>query len=243
MVATKDQKASTAAAMIYENWILKFGAPSQILSDRGSSFLNELFQTFLHMDGMNIRHVKTSPYHAQCNGLTENMNKSIIIVIRAHCHDKDNWPDYLSTISSGLNNTVNTALQVSPYFVLFGIEFRSPLDILMSDTDQQTARSDNNLAGLQDLAEKMRILREVIHSNVSAARRYIEENRNQTATTPTFTLGQRVFLDNRFDSRQVKNRKHGTRFLARSFWYPNAVKTSFVSSILRQAAFCAIGLI
>jgi hypothetical protein len=46
MIATKDQKAETAAKAIMDNIILKFGCFRYLVSDRSPSWLNNLFQEF-----------------------------------------------------------------------------------------------------------------------------------------------------------------------------------------------------
>ena len=70
--ATKTDDAATVAKFLYENIISRYGCPKELVSDRGTHFLNktiaELTTRFL------IKHRKTSPYHPRANGQTEKTN-------------------------------------------------------------------------------------------------------------------------------------------------------------------------
>jgi hypothetical protein len=61
LIATRDMKAETAAQAIMDHFILKFGTFRYLISDRSSSWLNQLFEAFLKMPGMQAHHIKTSP--------------------------------------------------------------------------------------------------------------------------------------------------------------------------------------
>ena len=45
------------------------GIPDIIVSDNGTVFTSEEFETFMKLNG--IRHIKTAPYHPSTNGLAE----------------------------------------------------------------------------------------------------------------------------------------------------------------------------
>jgi hypothetical protein len=72
--ATADQKSETAARIVLDEIILRFGCPRYLISNRGSSWLNEFFQSFLKMCHTAISHIKTSPYKACTNSLSEIQN-------------------------------------------------------------------------------------------------------------------------------------------------------------------------
>ena len=59
--AVKTNTGVHAAIFMYENIILRFGCPKILVSDRGSHFLNELFEEMTTR--FHINHQKTTPYH------------------------------------------------------------------------------------------------------------------------------------------------------------------------------------
>lgn len=67
-LAMKNQRASTIATLLVEQVFCQYGYPATILSDRGKNFLSHLMSSVLQL--LKIRHLKTSSYHPQTNGLT-----------------------------------------------------------------------------------------------------------------------------------------------------------------------------
>jgi hypothetical protein len=70
LIPTKDMRAETAAQEIMDHLSLRFGAFRYLVSDRSISRLNQLFEAFLKMPGMQAHHVRTSPFRPQTNSLT-----------------------------------------------------------------------------------------------------------------------------------------------------------------------------
>ena len=66
---TKDQKASTAARILYEGFILIFGAPKRILMDQGKAFTSEVVGQLCLQFG--ISQLTTTAYHPQGNSQVE----------------------------------------------------------------------------------------------------------------------------------------------------------------------------
>ena len=60
------------ARFLYENILSRYGCPKELISDRGTHFLNETIE--LLAKNFFIKHRKTSPYHPRANGQTEKIN-------------------------------------------------------------------------------------------------------------------------------------------------------------------------
>jgi hypothetical protein len=73
--AVRKANAKTAAAFIYEEIICRHGCPQRILSDNGAHFKNELIQNLVQK--FEIKHLFSTPYHPQTNGLVERHNRTI----------------------------------------------------------------------------------------------------------------------------------------------------------------------
>jgi transposase InsO family protein len=56
-----------------ENILCRHGAPNKIISDRGTQFLSQVTKNIYHL--MSTRHIPTTSYHPQTNGLTERFKK------------------------------------------------------------------------------------------------------------------------------------------------------------------------
>ena len=75
----KDQKASTIAKKLYENYICIFGAPVRLHSDQGANFTSTVITELCSLLG--IQKSKTTPYCPQSNGKVERMHQTLITMI------------------------------------------------------------------------------------------------------------------------------------------------------------------
>ena len=73
--AVPEATAEQAANFIYEEIICRHGCPTKILSDRGTHFKNQLIEHLLQK--FQIKHLFSTPYHPQTNGLVERFNRTL----------------------------------------------------------------------------------------------------------------------------------------------------------------------
>ncbi|MCO5593947.1 hypothetical protein L7F22_047966 [Adiantum nelumboides] len=64
--------AADASKFVLDYFCSRFGTPLEILSDRGPSFRADLLDALL--ENLSIKHVHSTPYYPQCNGLVEKTN-------------------------------------------------------------------------------------------------------------------------------------------------------------------------
>jgi hypothetical protein len=209
LIATRDMKAETAAQAIMDHYILKFGTFRYLISDRSSSWLNQLFETFLKMPA---HHIKTSPYRPQTNSLSELQNKHIIRHLRAYCTDSTNFHEFLPAISAAINGNVNTALGTSPFFILYGMNYRFPFETALT-SNELSFREVWDMPGLESLARRLEIIRDEVHQNIREARANTERIKNVNAKPHDFQVGDRVFVSAEMDSSRITNRKHSPAFI------------------------------
>jgi hypothetical protein len=212
LVPTRDMKAETAARAIMDHVILKFGTFRYLISDRSSSWLNQLFETFLKMPGMQAHHIKTSPYRPQTNSLSELQNKHIIRHLRAYCTDSTNFHEFLPAISAAINGTVNTALGTSSFFILYGMNYRFPFETALT-SNELSFREVWDMPGLESLAKRLEIVRDIVHQNIRDARANTERIKNVNAKPHDFQVGDRVFVSAEMDSSRLTNRKHSPAYI------------------------------
>ena len=88
--ATVNNDAHTIAKFLYENIFTRYGLPIDIVSDRGTHFLNEMIQYLL--EEFMVIHKKSAPYHPQANGQAESTNKILCTVLKKVVSDnKTDW--------------------------------------------------------------------------------------------------------------------------------------------------------
>lgn len=95
--STKDQKASTVAAILLHKVFSRFGPPQVLHSDQGANFESNLMHELC--DLMGISKTRTSAYHPQCNGQVERHNCTLQDMLSAfasnHSTEWDQWLDLI----------------------------------------------------------------------------------------------------------------------------------------------------
>ncbi|CAM6093902.1 unnamed protein product [Calypogeia fissa] len=116
---TPKNDAKTAAKFMYEHIFTRFGPLLEIVSDRGTHFLNEMVEEMT--DNYLVKHRKTTPYHPKANGLIERANgitrKILNKTIAAH---KTDWDNKLFSAVFFYNLAFKTTTRHSPYFLVYG---------------------------------------------------------------------------------------------------------------------------
>jgi transposase InsO family protein len=112
--------AQEAARCLLEHFG-RFGAPSQILSDRGSHFVNHVIAEFLSFIG--TEHCLSLAYSKQENSLVERTNKEINRHTTSLFFDqriKENWRNAKPFVQRILNSNYSDRTKISPADMLFG---------------------------------------------------------------------------------------------------------------------------
>ena len=127
VVVTKDQTAKTVAEVFYKHFIVVFGVPTKLLSDRGAIFtsilVEELCATFF------IQKCRTTAYHAQCNGQVEHFHQMLFRMIGRLAHDKKaQWEQHLPELLQAYNSTRLAVPGFLPHYLMFGRHPCLPVD-------------------------------------------------------------------------------------------------------------------
>jgi hypothetical protein len=210
LLPTANMQAATAARLIMDNIILKYGTFRYLISDRSTSWLNQLFAAFLTSPSFETYHIKTSPYRAQTNSLAALQNKHMIRHLSAFAKDSSQFPQYLAAIAAGVNASVNITLGVAPYYMLYGMNYRFPFETALTSNEQAFRSYDHST--LQALAQRLQIVREIVAQNVKDAKATMERVRNVGTKPHTFQEGDRVFNSSELDKNRAFNAKHARKF-------------------------------
>ena len=144
----------TAAKKIYGDFVLRFGLPSQILHDQGREFENSLFAELEKLSG--VRKLRTTPYHPQCNGMVERMNKTILGMLRTLPEkSKSRWPESLDKLLYAYNCTTHDTTGFEPYFLMFGRHPKLPIDLILDEETEDVSQEEYMLDGGSDKCEKL----------------------------------------------------------------------------------------
>ena len=105
------------------------------MSDQGKEFCNNILKEMCYY--LNIKKVRTTPYHPQSNGAVERVHQTLRCMIgKLDNKRRKNWPDHLSSITHAYNSTRSQITGYSPYFLMMGRRPRLPVDLLFPTSRQ-----------------------------------------------------------------------------------------------------------
>jgi len=93
----------------------KYSVPSHIISNRGSEFVSNFFQSLGIALDMWLHF--TSSYHSEGDGQTECMNQTLEQYLHVYCnYQQDNWFKLLPLTEFAYNNALSSTTCVSLFF-------------------------------------------------------------------------------------------------------------------------------
>ena len=122
-----NQESYTVAETFVENYICKFGAPLELVTDNGTNFVSTLMKDVCKI--LKIKKITTSAYHPQAN-LVERSNRELKIYLRQFINGKpSSWDRHLPFFMFEYNTTTNNCTGFSPFQLLYGRAARIPTSI------------------------------------------------------------------------------------------------------------------
>ena len=134
----------------------KFGLPETIVTDNGSGFVSQEFETFLTENG--IKHVTSAPYHPASNGLAERAVQIVKRGLKKVTAGSVNTR--LSKLLLTYRMTPQSTTGISPAELLLGRRPRTRLDLLRPNTAERVEKKQMDQKARHDVRAKPRTFNE-----------------------------------------------------------------------------------
>ena len=191
VAAVPNQTAETIGRLLIELLLTRHGAPSYLLSDRGSNFLSELILEVCHLIG--TKKINTSGYHAQTDGLVERFNRTLIGMLSKWVDKKGrDWDQQLPYVLWAYRVSPHDSTGESPFFLLHGHDPRLPTELMLGSpsspyqVDQEDYVSEL-VSGLSDAWA-------LAKSRIEEAQSRQKQQYDRGIKECRFQIGQRVFV-------------------------------------------------
>jgi len=112
--------AETIATAFWTHWISRFGSPKSITTDQGTQFESAVFKHLANLVGS--KHIHTTVYHPQSNGLIERWHRSFKSFLM--CNRGTPWPELLPTVLLGLRTCFKEDIKSSVSEMVYGTPIR-----------------------------------------------------------------------------------------------------------------------
>ena len=117
------------ADFIYEEIVMRFGCPSEIITDRGANFTSGLVAAYTKRVGIN--HKLTSAFHPRTNSKVERYNGIIKQMLRKYVNGAiHRWDDFVNAALWASRIRIHSTTGFSPFYLVYGREPRLPGDVL-----------------------------------------------------------------------------------------------------------------
>ena len=142
--ALQNAKASSVVSFFYEDVICRHGCPKEILTDRGTHFVNDMLNSLC--DNFGVKHKLSTAYHPQTNGLVERFNRTLCEALAKFANDnKDDWDLFISSVLFAYRTKRHSTTRHEPFYLMYGREAILPIEFsvatqraeLSAETDPQ----------------------------------------------------------------------------------------------------------
>lgn len=125
----RNKEATTVSQALVNNFILRYGVPSELVSDQGTEFLASTFKEICKL--LHINQLNSTAYHHQTLGALENSHKNLGAYLRIQTAKYANsWSTWLPYWSFSYNTTVHTETRYTPYELVFGKHAKLPSNLI-----------------------------------------------------------------------------------------------------------------
>ncbi|CAB4418776.1 unnamed protein product [Rhizophagus irregularis] len=147
--------AEETSQFIYEDIICRHGCPAKLLSDRGTHFNNQMVEKLLEKFG--IKHVFSTPYHPQTNGLVERFNRTLCESLSKLVKQTNEWDQYIAPVLFAYRTSKYSTTKISPFYLVNGREAKLPVDNLSDNLEQINQRIFMLINDLPHVREEAKI--------------------------------------------------------------------------------------
>ena len=182
------QDAETVARKFVLEIALRFGAPTQVLTDQGSNFLSELFKNTCKL--LKIRKIQTTAFHPESNGGLERSHRVLAEYLRHYVNeDQTNWDEWMPYATYVYNTTVHSATKFTPFELIYG--FKSEIPTALKEKPSVHYNYDDYLMELRGrLQSAHEVARQRLVTKKEESKKYYDKG-----TEPCdFQVGQKVLL-------------------------------------------------
>jgi hypothetical protein len=205
-VPTEKQDGATVAQALMDVIVSRHGLPKVLLSDQGKAFCEgvaaELYKK------LDVHKKSTTPYHPQCNGLTERFNRTCIEMLsKWQVEMKDSeWDDHLPALLWAYRCHYHRDFRSSPFFMLYGRECNVPLAASIDFIDPRDKHFHSRYEYIKDLTKKLPTIWKFAQECLTAiADRYKRINEKAGLYSP-LPVGSAVYV-RILDSRKIEKGK------------------------------------
>jgi hypothetical protein len=205
-----NKEAPTVAEGIFNGWYLQYGLPNSIHTDQGSEFTNDVLKHLNQRATVDAEF--TTPYNPSANGEVERFNRTLGDCLSCYAESNPGlWHKYLPGVLFAYRTSVHATTGYTPFYLMYGREARSPIDILTSTAkDVYHDVVNYNTIITRELKKAHDIVRPRLLEN--AMRVQSKWNAAHPIKVTTYTKGDQVLMYKPNLNKQTGHPDHSAKF-------------------------------
>jgi transposase InsO family protein len=134
----RNHHATTVAEILSSEVFAVYGAPQQILSDRGPEFESQLMTELCIL--MEISKLRTTAYKPSTNGQVERFHRTLNNLLgRVVAENQRDWSEKLPYVMAAYRASVHESTGFTPNRLMFGREVSTPIDLVLGRVEKESA--------------------------------------------------------------------------------------------------------
>ena len=192
----KEATAKETVEFVYENIICRHGCPARILTDRGTHFNNLLLKRL--MKKFEIKHLMSTPYHPQTNGLVERFNRTLCEALaKTAAEHLDEWDKFIAPVLFAYRTSKHSTTRMTPFYLVYGREAKLVAD--STKMEEETNLVDHVTSQLNELPIARYNVQQQINDEQQLQKERFDQKQKKFIqfNEENLVLYYKAFMDNR----------------------------------------------
>ena len=186
------RKNTEEVTRAFVQYVTTYGAMEQVVSDRGSEFISELFQSVCKR--LQTESHLTTAFHPSANGLCERYNGVLKNTIKGlSINDKHSWDETLPFAILAINTSYQRVVEEIPYYLFFGRDAYLPYASALKPTSVDYSAGENYAA---EMTARMFVAFEIVKEKSAAEHEKSVKKQAEKAKNDNISAGSIVLLRN-----------------------------------------------
>ena len=168
------------------------GLPTEILTDQGTVFMSALHKQLC--DILEIKHIITSPYHPESDGMLERWHASMKSMIKKTELDHRDWDKCLKYLLFAYRSTPHSVTGLSPFELIYGRDVRGPLELLKDGWMIGKLPERGLHDWVEQLKEIMEAMAQLASTREKAGKVRMKQSYDKKAKSRSFEMGSMVLM-------------------------------------------------
>ena len=171
----------------------RVGIPEEILTDQGTNFMSNLLEEVYRL--LQIKRIRTSPYHPQTDGLVERFNGTLKAMLRKFVSkSQKDWDEYLPYLLFAYREVPQESTGFSPFELLFGRRIRGPLDVLKEVWTGEDGEETPVVTYVMQMRTRLQDMTEVVRDQAERAQQRQKKAYDRGAKQRKVNVGDEVLV-------------------------------------------------